>query len=178
MSAVLLAALTLAGAGFELRLDEAQGARVAAISVIGSDLFVVAAGRDDLAILEPDDAAAALSLLKKNEDFALLLGGAVTPSAPSAATTDAETGARIVVHKMDYEEDLSNDPSGRELRVVSGASRKADPAPGLDETAAAGGASRVIRIFGADEPAALRFIDALEGLDADEKAEMRAAIGL
>ncbi len=173
MSAVLLALLTLAGAGFELRLDETQGARVAAISVIGSELFVVAAGRDDLAILGPDDAAAALRLLKKNEDFALLLGGGVAAPAPSAAT-----GARIVVHKMDYEEDLANDPRGRELRVVRGASRKADRAPGLDETAAAGGAVRVIRIFGADVPAALRFIDALEGLDADEKAEMRAAIGL
>lgn len=174
MNVLLLAALSLSGAGFDLRLDETQGERVAALSAVGSDLFVVAAGREDLAILAPDEATVALGLLKKNEDFTVLLGGgdAVAP------TRNAATGARIVVHKMDYAEDLANDQDSRELRVVSGASRQQYPASGPDETGAPGPASRVIRIFGADEPAALRFIDALEGLDADERAEMRAAIGL
>lgn len=174
MSVLLLAALSLSGAGFDLRLDETQGGRVAALSVIGSDLFVVAAGREDLAILASEEAAAALSLLKKNEDFAVLLGGGDA----AAPTRNAATGARIVVHKMDYAEDLANDPDSRELRVVSGAGRNQDSASGPDDTATPGPASRVIRIFGADEPAALRFIEALEGLDADEKAEMREAIGL
>lgn len=173
MSAFLLAAWSLAGAGFELRLDETAGMRVAAITVAGSDRSVVAAGRDDLAILAPEEAAAALGRLRSNEDLAALLGGADAPPAPVAATV-----ARIIVHKMDYEEDLANDPRGGELRVGKREGRTAIAAPGLDEAAAAAGASRIIRIFGADEPATLRFIDALEGLDADEKAEMRAAVGL
>ena len=122
MSVFLLAAMAMAGGGFELRLDDTAGTRVVAITVAGSDRSVVAAGRDDLAILAADDAAAALGRLKRNEDFAALLSGADAPPAPVAAT-----GARIIVHKMDYQEDLANHPRGSEQRVGRSEGRQGFP---------------------------------------------------
>ncbi|NWG92207.1 MAG: hypothetical protein HXY21_06815 [Parvularculaceae bacterium] len=163
------------GPRFDLREERAGGVTTIAVLNRATGAFAVASGQADLDLLAGDAAMEALRTI---------LGGDALDRAPS----DRSRG--IVVHKMDYDEDKSDPLSENEVRLVRRHARDdldEGELPGGGGFAPDGGhllaedgesARRDIRILGTDRREALKFIDAAEGLDADEKAAMKAAIGV
>jgi hypothetical protein len=89
---------------------------------------------------------------------------------------------------MDYEEDSRDPLAENEARVVKRHARDFEDAdkflggassgPDGEQLLSDDDARREVRIFGADRQETAKFIDAADGLDADEKAAMKAAVGL
>ena len=145
----------------------------------------VAAGGAALDLIEGDAAQKAFRKLNAFPD--LDLGGDEID-----AERDASGKRKIIVHKMDYEEDQSGDSETTEARIVKRPERKSDDGFAFDldddsdETDAvhlsrspdSGGDRRIIYINGADADAANRFIDKISGLEPAERAAMKRAVGL
>lgn len=197
MRAVFLAAASLLGfaggaaaasAGYELRLDEIDGQRTVAVSDPATGAFAIAAGMSDLRVLEGEEAKAAFDRLTKAGDIEHEGGEA-------GDERDAKGKRKIVIHKMDFDEDAAGEEKSREVRVIRrhqrasnedrdvviephGDDEDGDQRFEMDKDAGGEGSRRVIRIYGADADDALEFIDSAKGLDAAEKAAMKAAVGL
>ncbi len=174
--AVSLGAATAPAARFDLKLNQQDERRLIAIVAPETGLFSVAAGDHDLAILSGEAARAALLAFENSDEPVVDFAG--------ASGEEAGPDRKIVIHKMDYSEDLADADESRERRVIRRARPEGefafnfgeakDPAP----TAAARKGARLIRILGADADAAAAFIEGLDGLDAEEKRRMKEFVGL
>lgn len=178
---VLFPGPLLAGS-FDLSLDDTNGERAVVIARANGGAFAAAAGGEDLVVLRGEDAERARARLARVDADDDLEG---------AAGDDGKTKKKkkIVIHKMDVDED--GDGAGEEeeriVRVIKKTDSERREETLLDdeealirgEDAPEGAVERrVIRLKGADEARAIKFIDEIEGLDIGEKAEMKAAVGL
>lgn len=188
-----LAAATLLGlsdavaagsVSYELRLNEVNGRTTLAISVPATGAFAIAAGAQDLLVLDDGEAKAAFDRLTRTDN----------PQGESTEPSGAEEARKIVIHKMDYDEDVAGNGESREIRVVQRFIRSDDDDEIIDETPrkdesgairvkkeedfGRDGRRRFIRVFGADASEAVEFIDGARGLNEAEKAAMRKAVGL
>ena len=176
-----LAPAPLLAASFDLSLDETNGERIVVVARAGGGVFAVAAGGDDLKVLKGEDAERARARLVAIDD--------ALDDDPAPDADGGKTKKKIVIHKVNVDEDAGG--AGEEERVIR-LVRKADDER-REETLIDDGAEpllkdegdpekaverRVIRMNGADEARAIRFIDETKGLDEGEKAEMKAAAGL
>jgi hypothetical protein len=144
--------------------------------------FAIASGEGDLDLLDGEAATKALKTIFADESSDLR---------PADLRNEAAPGRRsrgIVVHKMDYEEDSRDPLAENEARVVKRHARDFEDAdeflggassePDGEQLLADDDVRREVRILGADRRETEEFIDAADGLDADEKAAMKAAVGL
>ncbi|MEK7264628.1 MAG: hypothetical protein AAB227_00890 [Pseudomonadota bacterium] len=196
MKALMLAAvssLTLAGAAaasdatYELRLDQKNGERTISVANDLNGAFAVAAGREALDLLEGEEADAALKRLRAGPEIDF-------HHEDADPEHDASGKRKIVIHKMDYDEDETGDSEKREVRIIK--RREIDVQSGdgegvedgleaeddmdLDLADDTGSMSerRIISINAAGKAAATKFIDRIKGLDDAEKAAMKEAVGL
>lgn len=169
---------------YELRLNEIGGRTTLAISVPATGTYAIAAGAEDLHVLEDAEAKAAFDRLTRTDN----------PHGESAELGGAEETRKIVIHKMDYDEDIAGSEESHEVRVVQRISRSYDDdeifaeTPRMDESGSIWvekekdtgreGRRRFIRVFGADADEAAGFIDGARGLNAAEKAAMKNTVGL
>lgn len=183
-------ALTLASAAaasppaYDLRFDRQDGQTTVSVANNQTGAFAVAAGAGELDILAGDDAKAAFERLKTQPEIDM-----------HKEHSDGDHGKRkIIVHKMDYDEDDTGDEEKREVRIIKRHKNKADKADDVElETAieieddlevelmddgSGKNERRIILINAADAKAAAKFIDGIKGLDNAEKSEMKAAVGL
>ncbi len=189
MRLLLLAATLLLAPGqalastFDLSLDEANGERTVVVARPGGVVFTIAVGGEDLTVLTGEDADRARARLATVE----------TPG-DEAADAGATRKKKIVIHKMSVDDETADtDTDGAddgEVRVL----RKSQSDPREERGAPAGDLQladpqfkdeqradmrrRVLRLNGADAAEAIKFIDDTKGLDAGEKAAMKAAVGL
>ncbi len=191
MRLFLLAAASICASGaaaasepeFELRLDQKNGARTVAVENSKTGAFAVAAGAEELDLLDGGAAKAAMARLRARPDIDIDLGD---------DGADASGKRKIVIHKMDYDEDEAGDEEKREVRVVKRHQRKSDDDAGIDIEVETGAdfdqdlsdddarveERRVILIRGAGAEKAASFIGKIDGLDDDEKAAMKEAVGI
>lgn len=191
MRLFLLAAASICASGaaaaaepeFELRLDQKDGARTAAVENSRTGAFAVAAGAEELDLLKGAAAKAAMARLRVRPDIDIDLGD---------DDADASGKRKIVIHKMDYDEDEAGDDEKREVRVIKRHRRKGDddasigveietdahPDQALSDDGGRVDKRRVILIRGADAEEAASFIDQIDGLDQSEKAAMKEAVGI
>ncbi len=184
-------ALTLASAAaasppaYDLRLDSQDGQTTVSVANSRSGAFAVATGAGELDLLEGDTAKAAFERLRNQPEIDFHGEG---------ADADHDGKRKIIVHKMDYDEDDTGDEEKREVRIIKRHKNKADKADDVEfETAieieddldieltddgSGKNERRIILINVADAKAATKFIDGIKGLDNAEKAEMKAAVGL
>lgn len=180
---IALTPTPLLAASFDLSLDDLNGERVIVVARAEGGVFAAAAGGEDLKVLKGEDAERARASLVSMDDTNF--------EDPAAESDDGKKKKKkIVIHKMSIDEDESG--AGEEEKAVVRVIRKKDgdrrEETLLDDEADAllkeevDGKSaverRVIRLKGADEARAIRFIDETAGLDDGEKAEMKAALGL
>lgn len=177
-----LAPSPLLAASFDLSLDDTNGERVVVVARADGGVFTVAAGGEDLKILKGEDADRARARLAKMD------AEAFDDLADDDEAGDKKKKKKIVIHKMDVDEAEDGDDEKSIVRVI----RKTDgeryeesliendlePLLHGDDDSAAAVERRVIRMKGADEARAIKFIDETKGLDDGEKAEMKAAVGL
>lgn len=158
-------------ASFDISLDDVNGERVLVIARSGGGAAAVAAGGEDLKVLGGEEAERAIASLTKVD-------------APGA-TEGKRKKQKIVIHKLDIDED--NALEEREIRIVrkEGDKRREEELLEGEEAflieggpEAASVERRIIRIKGVDEARAIKFIDETKGLDAGERAEMKAAAGI
>lgn len=183
----LASAAAAAEPAFNLRLEQKDGDRKVAVSNAATGAFAVAAGGKELDLLAGDDARAVLKRLNAEPDLEIEPG----EDDPFAHAEDGKR--KIIVHKMDYDEDETGDEEKREIRIVKRHHRKSgDDAADIDienegdddvhiavhSDGPSRSERRVIVITGADAGAAVKFIDQIEGLDAREKQSMKSAVGL
>lgn len=180
LAAALAAGICLpAEAGrYEIRLEEQGEDRVLAVAREGGETIAVAAGRKALRLLPEREARAALERLRA--------GSGIAPPAPSP--DDAAADRRIIIHRPDIEDDLSNDPSDREQSVIRKHVKAAAPADDdspfaeADAPESAPAAPRAMikrtEFEGADDKTAAAFIDAVAGLSATDKARLKALVGI
>jgi len=182
MAAILaLAPAPLFAGSFDLSLDDTNGERIVVVARSGGGAVAVAAGSEDLKIQRGEDADRALASLTK-----------VSADADDKARP-AEGGKRkklkkIVIHKMEIDEDPADDEASREVRILKkrDGERREEKLLfendnfliGSDAEGASAVERRVIRMKGVDETRAIKFIDETAGLDAGEKAEMKRLVGL
>ncbi len=168
---------------FDLSLDEANGERTVVVARPNGGAFSVAIGGKDLTVLTGEDADRARALLKK-----------VGTPGDEAADDGALRKKKIVIHKMSVDDESADAPAegGGEVEVrilrksQSGPREESglpdsdtlltDPQPKDPERTDM--RQRVLRLIGADAAEAIKFIDDTQGLDAGEKAAMKAAVGL
>lgn len=183
MAAILaLAPSPLLAGSFDLSLEAANGERIFVVARSVDGAFAVATGGEDLKIVKGEDADRARASLAKmgGEDF------------DDFAVDDhgGEKKKKIVIHKMEIDED-GDGAAGDEETVVRVIKKKhsarreetlieedAEKLITGDDEADNAVERRVIRLKGADEARAIKFIDEIKGLDEGEKAEMKAAVGL
>ena len=198
MKLVMLAAISslalASGAGaseptFDLRLDQENGARTIAVANDRNGAFVVAAGREELDLLDGAEADAAYKRLRAEPDLDIDFH-----DEDAGSEHDATGKRKIIVHKMDYDEDETGADEKREVRVIKRHKRAVQSGDdaGLEDELAAGddieldladddgstAERRIIYIKAADAGAAVKFIDGLKGLEDSEKAAMKEAVGL
>lgn len=201
MKAVLTAAasvLCLIGAAaadkgsFELRLDQTNGERTIAVSNLASGAVAVAAGGKRLDLLSARDADAAIKRLKQGPDL-----GIERRKDSNGDSSDDRAERKIIIHKMDYDDgDKPGATDNREVRILKRHQRETDSADdGADDEGSddlfsmeldgddEGGDDavrerRILFINGAGAVSAAKFIDKIDGLEADEKAAMKEAVGL
>jgi hypothetical protein len=184
-SALVLASADAASQpAYDIRLDSKDGQTAVSVVNNRTGAFAVAAGGEQLDLLAGDDAKAAFERLKTQPDIDM-----------HKEHSDGEHGKRkIIVHKMDYEEDDAGDEEKREVRVIKRHKNKADKADDVEiettidieddldieltDDSSEKNERRIILINAADGKAAAKFIDGVKGLDNDEKAAMKAAVGL
>jgi len=172
---------------FELRLDQSNGQRTVAVANEKSGAYAVAAGGEDLSVLEGSQAEEAFKRLRA-------MPGADIDFHDADREHDGKGNRKIVVHKMDYDEDSWGDDDTREVRIIK--RRKSDPMPGeeieiedeadaaddidldLPDDGSSSSERRLLYINAADEKAAVKFIDRIKGLDDSEKSAMKEAVGL
>lgn len=181
LSAIFAAAPTsLLAESFDLSLDDLNGERVVVVAQAEGGVFAVAAGGEDLKVLRGEEAERTRAKL-------------VTMDGEELDGLDEKGGEikkkkKVVIHKMsiDEDDDEIRDEEKRVVRVI-----KTEDGERREETLLKGDAEkliegesggaverRVIRMKGADEARAIKFIDEIKGLDVGEKAEMKAAVGL
>lgn len=184
-SAAFLSAPALA-AGFDLRLDEADGLKTVAVTNAATGAFAIASGAGALDLLEGEAAKSAFDSLSAREDIDIRLDG---DDADFDLEHDAEGKRRIIIHKMDYDEDMSGAEESREVRITKRRKTERDAGGSIldqervieteiDEGSNGAKRRRAIRIIGADAAEAAKFVDDIDGLEAGEKAAMKAAVGL
>ena len=194
LTLLAISSLALAGhaaaadAKFDLRFDQESGQRTISVANSLNGAFAVAAGREDLDLLKGADAEVAFKRLRARPDVDIEFD-----DRDADREHDAAGKRKIVIHKMDYDEDDSGDDEKREVRIIRRHRPDADASgdasleggPETDdemEFELADGRSpterRVIYINAADRPAAAKFIDRIKGLDDAEKAAMKEAVGL
>lgn len=171
----------LAGS-FELSLDETSVERVLVVARAGGGVFSVAAGGDDLRVLRGEEAARARARLARFDGE--------NREEPAGEEDDDKKRKKIVIHKMDVHDvgAGAGDEDMRAVRIFKGEVSKRREETLLEEDGETlikddvdGDKSlerNVIRLMGADEARAIKFIDETKGLDDGEKAEMKAAVGL
>jgi hypothetical protein len=166
---VLTAALTVgfclpAEAGrYGIRLEEQGEERVLAVAREDGAAVAAAAGGKALRLLPASEARAAYDRLAE--------GWGIAPTAP--ANDDHAADRRIIIHRPDIAEDLSNGASEREQGVIRRHLKPASPAdddspfeePRATETAPASERVMIKRteFVGADDATAAAFIDAVAG---------------
>lgn len=181
LAAIFAAAPTSLLAGsFDLSLDDINGERVVVVARAGGGVFAVAAGGEDLKVLKGEEAERARAKL-------------VSVVGEELEGLKDKDGAgkkkkKIVIHKMnvdDGDDDVlgENRRSVRVIKTEDGERREETLLKEDTETPIEGETERaierrIIRMKGADEARAIRFIDETKGLDAGERAEMKAAAGL
>jgi hypothetical protein len=185
----LLTAAAADEGAYELRLDQKNGERTIAVSNAATGAFVVAAGGKSLDLLSSKEAEAAINRLKNGPDLDIELG-------------DDKDDRKIIIHKMDYDDgDETDKDDKREVRILKRHQRDdasadedrdgagEDESDSLfsmeldgDDDASDGEDGvkerRILFIKGAGEKTAAKFIDRIDGLEADEKAAMKEAVGL
>jgi hypothetical protein len=167
---------------FDLRQESKDGATMIAVLNRATGAFAIASGEGDLDLLDGEAATKAFKTTfagESSDQGTPNLGGKAAPGRRSRG---------IVVHKMDYEEDSRDPLAENEARVVKRRARDYEDAdkflggassgPDGEQLLSDDDARREVRIFGADRRETAKFIDAADGLDADEKAAMKAAVGL
>jgi hypothetical protein len=185
----VVSSLALAGAAaasdatFDLRLDQKDGERTISVANERTGAFAVAAGHEELDLLEGDGAEAAFKRLKASPDIDIDLRGA-----DDGKEFDGSGKRKIVIHKMDYDEDETGDAERREVRIVKRHQRDADAEDEIDNEDeieidlpgddASTTERRVILINAADAKSAVKFIDRIKGLDDAERAAMKESVGL
>lgn len=191
MRLFLLAAASMCASGtavasepeFELRLDQKNGERTVAVENSKTGAFAVAAGAEELNLLEGGAAKAAMARLRSRPDIDIDLGD---------DDADASGKRKIVIHKMDYDEDDAGDEEKREVRVIKRHHRKGDDDAEINIEVEADAEidhdlsdddlrveeRRVILIKGAGAEKTASFIDKIDGLDDDEKAAMKETVGI
>lgn len=172
--------------GFDLRFDQTGGARLVSVANARTGAFVAAAGGGSLDLLEGD--AAQIALDRLNTLLDLDLGGD-----EANGERDASGKRKIIVHKMDYDEDQSGDSASPETRIITRQKNGGDGQYAFDlnddsgeagtvhlsaAPDACGADRRLIYINGADAAAAAKFIDKIAGLEPAERAAMKRAVGL
>jgi len=173
----------LLAATFDLSLDATNAERIVVVARSGGGAAAVAAGDEDLKVLRGEDADRARAKLAKVD---------IDDAEKTAFADDGDDKKKrkkIVIHKMDFDEDGAAGEEGkREIRILkkTGQGRREEELlledddrlirDGAAEVTAV--ERRVIRMKGVDEARAIKFIDETEGLDAGEKAQMKAAVGL
>lgn len=198
MKVLMLAAvssLALAGAAaaseatFDLRLDQENGNRTISVANDRNGAFAVAAGREELDLLKGADADAAFKRLRAKPDIDIDFHGK-----DADPEHDAAGKRKIIIHKMDYDEDETGDGEKSELRIIKRHRRDAqsgddagveddldaedDMDLDLPDDSGSMTERRIIYINAADKSAAAKFIDRIKGLDDNEKAAMKEAVGL
>lgn len=172
---------------FELRLDQENGQRIISVANEKNGAYAVAAGGEDLRVLEGSQAEAAFKRPRATP-------GAGLDFHDADREHDGSGKRKIVVHKMDYDEDQSGDDDTREVRIIKRRENatmpgeegeiedEADAADDIDLDLPDGDGSlrerRILYVNAADETAAAKFIDRIKGLDDNEKAAMKEAVGL
>ena len=167
---------------FDLRQESKDGATMIAVLNRATGAFAIASGEGDLDLLDGEAATKALKTILADENSDLGPADLRSEAAP------VRKSRGIVVHKMDYEEDSRDPLAENEARVVKRHARDFEDAdeflggvssePDGEQLLADDDARRDVRIFGADRRETAKFIDAADGLDADEKAAMKAAVGV
>jgi hypothetical protein len=181
LTAIFAAAPTsLLAATFDLSLDDLNGERLVVVALADGDVFAVAAGGEDLKVLSGEEAERARAKLVGMEGEGL--------DGLERKDGEGKKKKKIVIHKMSIDEDDEEvrDEERRIVRVIkrehserSEESLLKDDAEKLIEGETDGAVERrVIRMKGADEARAIKFIDDIKGLDIGEKAAMKAAVGL
>ncbi len=168
---------------YELRLDQKNGDRTIAVSNVASGALAVAAGGKRLDLLTPENAAAALKRLKNGSDLDI-------------RPDDDGDKRKIVIHKMGFDDgEETGENDNREIRILKRPQREDDDSKSdtdsddlfsmeldSDDEAASGDEAiqerRILFIKGAGAKTAAKFIDKIDGLEADEKAAMKEAVGL
>lgn len=158
-------------------LEDLDGARTLAVVDATSGAFAIAAGREHLRVLVGDEAKAAFARLKGGEfEF-------------DEGVDRSGADSRIIIHKMDYDEDAIDVRDKREVRIVE--RHRTDGADDAESDAEealldgpesgsgdAGKRLLIKRIVGVGAEEAAKFIDGVNGLDAEEKAMMKEAVRL
>lgn len=176
---LLATCLALAGgapvfaADYNLHLEEAGGLRTLIVVNAMSGAVAVATGDDELHLIE-DDAARSIM-------------AAAFPADPCNVARAAEASpAKIVIHKMNYDEDPVDVRSEKQVRLQR-RDRFAAPHESADSDltdapeasyVARAGRVRTVRVLGADREEAARFIESAGGLGPDEIAAIEEAVGL
>lgn len=176
-----LAPSPLFAAAFDLSLDETNGERVVVVARAGGGVFAVAAGGEDLTVLTGEAADRARAGLAKMDAI----------RAEDLAGEDSGDGnkakkKKIIIHKMNVDEAEEIGDEKRVVRVIrktAGERGEETQFEDIEEPLLHGDKDdaverRVIRMKGADEARAVKFIDETKGLTEGEKAEMKAAVGL
>jgi hypothetical protein len=163
-------------ATFDVSLDDINGQRVLVVARSGGGTAAVASGGEDLKVLRGEAAERAMAALTRVE----------APELTGDPVPGKAKKRKIVIHKMDVEEDESGggEKEVRTIRKTDGERREEELLSGDEdflidgETAANSVERRIIRLKGVDEARAIRFIDETPGLDVGERAEMKTAAGL
>jgi hypothetical protein len=176
--ALFLPAVPALAARFDIRLEERGPDRTLIVTEESAGAVAVAAGRETLRLLPKTEALAVYERLKAGGSLLL------AETAPANAPPDR----RIVIHRLDVEEDLENGVSERERGVVRKHVNAASPGAYDSEiaesellAASVDDAPLLVKrteLEGADEKTAAAFIDAVSGLASADKARLKSLVGI
>ena len=156
---------------FELRLEEKDGARMAAVINLLDGGSAVAVGGATLDLLGDRDAQKTAKRLQAQTGIDI--DGAVEGVSGEAPAQSR----KILVHRMDYDEAENVASASPEERAYRPHQRKGRGVPD-DMSLREDGVRRIIYVKGAGATEAAKFIDDIQGLEDDEKAAMKEAVGL
>ncbi len=163
-------------ATYDVSLDDINGERVLVVARSSGGAAGVASGGEDLKILRGEAAERAIASLAKVEG----------PEHAGAREGGEERKRKIVIHKMDIDEDESggSEKEARIIRKTDGKRREEGHLSGEEEflvdgePAADSVERRIIRLRAVNEARAIKFIDETPGLDVGERAELKTTVGL
>jgi hypothetical protein len=170
VTAAMCAALAgeVAAAPYDLLLVEKEGETTLAVRDLETHAVAFASGDAELRILDPLDSEAFFLGLVESGVCGRVTGGGEAPP------------PKIVIHKMDYDEDPADVRAERQTRLRARDRLNEEVGDGAINDAAAPQSPpmRSTRLVGVDAVEAARFIDAAPGLSPDDAATIKEKLGL